>query len=60
MQYEEDGFREIQRSSTKFGALGSRSGWWGVSSAAEAFLDQLVTWRELGFNMCWQAILQRT
>jgi len=33
---------------------GSRSGWWGVSEASEGFLDQLVTWRELGFNMCWQ------
>jgi deoxyribodipyrimidine photo-lyase len=33
---------------------GTRSGWWGVSPSAEAFLDQLVTWRELGFNMCWQ------
>jgi len=33
---------------------GGRSGWWGVSRAADAFLDQLVTWRELGFNMCWQ------
>jgi deoxyribodipyrimidine photo-lyase len=32
---------------------GSRTGWWGVSEAAEAFLDQLVTWRELGFNMSW-------
>ncbi len=31
---------------------GKRSGWWGMSEAAEAFLDQLVTWRELGFNMC--------
>jgi deoxyribodipyrimidine photo-lyase len=31
---------------------GAREGWWGVSPAAEAFLDQLVTWRELGFNMC--------
>lgn len=31
---------------------GGRSGWWGMSEAAEAFLDQLVTWRELGFNMC--------
>ena len=31
---------------------GARSGWWGVGPAAEAFLDQLVTWRELGFNMC--------
>jgi deoxyribodipyrimidine photo-lyase len=33
-------------------ASGSRQGWWGVSEEAEAFLDQLVTWRELGFNMC--------
>jgi deoxyribodipyrimidine photo-lyase len=33
-------------------ATGSRSGWWGMSAPAEAFLDQLVTWRELGFNMC--------
>jgi len=29
---------------------GSREGFWGMSRAAEAFLDQLVTWRELGFN----------
>jgi deoxyribodipyrimidine photo-lyase len=33
-------------------ANGSRSGWWGMGENAEAFLDQLVTWRELGFNMC--------
>jgi deoxyribodipyrimidine photo-lyase len=32
-------------------ATGSRSGWWGASPAAEAFLDQLITWREVGFNM---------
>jgi deoxyribodipyrimidine photo-lyase len=31
---------------------GARDGWWGVSAPAEAFLDQIVTWRELGFNMC--------
>ncbi|SEA79453.1 Deoxyribodipyrimidine photo-lyase type II [Desulfuromusa kysingii] len=29
---------------------GKRSGWWGLSEAAESFLDELVTWRELGFN----------
>jgi len=29
---------------------GKREGWWGVGRGAEAFLDQLVTWRELGFN----------
>ncbi|MBL8858331.1 MAG: deoxyribodipyrimidine photolyase [Planctomycetes bacterium] len=31
---------------------GTRAGWWGMSAASEAFLDQLVTWRELGFNAC--------
>ncbi len=35
-------------------ANGSASGWWGASPAVEAFLDELVTWRELGYNMCWQ------
>jgi deoxyribodipyrimidine photo-lyase len=30
---------------------GKRTGWWGMSPSAEAFLDQVVTWRELGFNM---------
>ncbi len=33
-------------------ANGSREGWWGMSATAEAFVDQLVTWRELGFNGC--------
>jgi deoxyribodipyrimidine photo-lyase len=32
-------------------AKGQRSGWWGMSPEAEAFLDQIVTWRELGYNM---------
>ena len=31
-------------------ASGKRSGWWGLSPSAEGFLDQLITWRELGFN----------
>jgi deoxyribodipyrimidine photo-lyase len=35
-------------------STGGRTGWWGMSDAAEAFLDQLVTWRELGFNLCAQ------
>lgn len=33
---------------------GKRVGWWGMDEDAEGFLDQLVTWRELGFNMSWQ------
>jgi deoxyribodipyrimidine photo-lyase len=34
------------------GPTGSREGWWGMSGPAEAFLDELVTWREIGFNLC--------
>jgi len=30
---------------------GRREGWWGMGASAEAFLDQIVTWRELGYNM---------
>ncbi|MFH2005338.1 MAG: deoxyribodipyrimidine photolyase [bacterium] len=33
-------------------ATGARAGFWGLSEPAEAWLDQLVTWRELGFNAC--------
>ena len=33
-------------------AHGSREGWWNASEAADAFLDELVTWRELGFARC--------
>lgn len=33
-------------------ASGHREGWWRLSSSAEAFLDQLVTWRELGYQFC--------
>jgi deoxyribodipyrimidine photo-lyase len=33
-------------------ADGARSGWWGLSEPAEGFLDQLVTWRELGHVTC--------
>jgi deoxyribodipyrimidine photo-lyase len=38
--------------SRRLGASGGgrRDGWWGVGPGAAAFLDQLVTWRELGFN----------
>lgn len=33
-------------------ATGSRQDWWGMSESAESFLDELVTWREVGLNMC--------
>lgn len=31
---------------------GSREGWWNMSPNAESFLDELITWREIGFNAC--------
>ena len=34
-------------------ATGRREGWWGLPAGAEAFLDQLVTWRELGHGFCF-------
>jgi deoxyribodipyrimidine photo-lyase len=30
---------------------GQREGWWGMSPSAEAFLDELVTWREVGHGV---------
>lgn len=33
---------------------GRRAGWWGMSEGAEAFLDQVITWRELGFIYCYE------
>jgi deoxyribodipyrimidine photo-lyase len=33
---------------------GKTNGFWGVDTNSEALLDQLCTWREIGFNMCWR------
>jgi deoxyribodipyrimidine photo-lyase len=33
-------------------ATGKREGWWGMSEPCESFLDELITWRELGYNFC--------
>ncbi len=35
-------------------ANGSSTGWWGASEEVESFLDELITWREVGYNMCSQ------
>ncbi|MDQ3338845.1 MAG: deoxyribodipyrimidine photolyase [Myxococcota bacterium] len=32
---------------------GSREGWWGLPAPHEAFLDQIITWRELGYAWCF-------
>jgi len=51
-------FREVARleswSPARLGARadGARQGWWGMSPPSESFLDELVTWRELGFVFC--------
>ena len=31
---------------------GKMNGFWNMSVDAKAFIDQLMTWREIGFNMC--------
>jgi deoxyribodipyrimidine photo-lyase len=33
-------------------ANGQRSGWWGLSETIESYLDELITWREVGLNAC--------
>lgn len=33
---------------------GAKEGFWGMSPPAEAFLDELVTWREVGFHRARQ------
>jgi deoxyribodipyrimidine photo-lyase len=32
---------------------GSRAGWWGLPAGSEAFLDEVITWRELGYGFCF-------
>lgn len=35
-------------------ANGKNHGFWNTSEAAEAFLDQVLTWREMGFNLAFR------
>ena len=42
-----------QPSSFRAKADGQR-GWFGMSEGGEAFAEELVVWRELGYNYCWQ------
>ena len=32
--------------------VGRREGWWGGSINFESFMDELITWRELGYHTC--------
>jgi deoxyribodipyrimidine photo-lyase len=34
--------------------VGRREGWWGLGADAEAFLEQLTIWRELGYVTAWE------
>jgi len=33
---------------------GRREGWWGMSAPAESFMDELITWREIGYVTAFQ------
>lgn len=44
----------VRTKPAKAPAKGDRAAFWGVRPDAEGFADQLVTWRELGYNMCFQ------
>ena len=35
-------------------AVGKNAGFWNTSASSEAFLDQVLTWREMGFNLCFR------
>ena len=35
-------------------ANGKNNGFWNTSEQAEAFLDQVLTWREMGFNLAFR------
>lgn len=35
-------------------SAGSRHGWWRMTESSEAFLDELITWREVGANFCFR------
>lgn len=51
-----EGWSPAKAGATGPKSAGAREGWWGMGSGAEAFLDQLVTWRELGFHRsAWDA-----
>jgi deoxyribodipyrimidine photo-lyase len=46
--------RHEKWSAAKLGksATGAWEGWWGVGPGPEAYLDQLIVWRELAYNTC--------
>lgn len=35
---------------------GSRNGWWGLPPHTESLMDELITWRELGYVFCHQRL----
>jgi deoxyribodipyrimidine photo-lyase len=49
--WETDDWEPSRLASSK--VTGSREGWWDLPPPAESFLDELVTWRELGYGFCF-------
>ena len=43
----------VRKKPAKAPEKSDRAAFWGVRPEAEGFIDQLVTWRELGYNMCF-------
>lgn len=34
--------------------IAKQEGWWGMSAPGEAFLEELLTWREIGYHEYWR------
>lgn len=43
----------VRKRPAKAPEKGQRAAFWGVRDDAEGFVDQLITWRELGYNFCF-------
>jgi deoxyribodipyrimidine photo-lyase len=41
-------------SDTNKDRAGKNSGWWGLPDGPESFLDEVITWRELGYNHAYR------
>jgi deoxyribodipyrimidine photo-lyase len=53
LDHEQTSLDEVSERAAKQKPTGKREGWWGLSPAAEGFLDQLITWRELGYHFAF-------
>jgi deoxyribodipyrimidine photo-lyase len=53
LEHEETSLDELTHRTAKQKPSGKREGWWGLSPASEGFLDQIITWRELGYHFAY-------